>query len=130
MRVIYNDAQLKIHEKREIKRLNNEIKNLKSSYAKKIKECKKCKKSFKKADLKNMSIGRAMSIVKGSERLSGEMEQKIGEIKEKIAKITKMNLKEYIDYKNGKDKVFEENNNFEEDDDTMTEEIEKKINQI
>ena len=77
-----------------------------------------------------MSIGRAMSIIKGPERLSGEMEQKIGEIKEKIAKITKMNLKEYIDYKNGKDKVFEENNNFEEDDDTMTEEIEKKINQI
>ena len=121
---------MKIHQKREIKRLNSDIKNLKSSYAKKIKESKKCKKSFKKADLKNMSIGRAMSIVKGPERLSGEMEQKIGEIKEKIAKITKMNLKEYIDYKNGKDKVFEENNNFEEDDDTMTEEIEKKINQI
>ena len=35
------------------------------------------------------------------------MKQKIWEIKEKIEKITKMDLKEYIDYKNGKDKQFE-----------------------
>ena len=48
------------------------------------------------------------------------MEEKIGEIKEKIAKIIKMNLKEYIVYKNWKDKEFEEKNNFEEDEDTMT----------
>ena len=36
-----------------------------------------------------MSIGRAMSIIKGPERLSGEMEQKIGEIKEKQLKLQK-----------------------------------------
>ena len=63
--------------------MNSDIKNLKSSYAKKIKESKKCKKSFKKADLKNMSIGRAMSIVKGPERLSGEMEQKLEKLRKK-----------------------------------------------
>ena len=71
-----------------------------------------------------------MSIVQGPERISLELEERIGEIKEKIAKITKMNLKEYIDYKNGKDKEYEEKNNFEEEEDTMMEEVEKKINQI
>ena len=38
-----------------------------------------------------------------------------------------MNLEEYIDYKNDKDKEYEEKNNFEEDEDTMMEEIEKKL---
>ena len=71
-----------------------------------------------------------MSIVQGPERISLELEERIGEIKEKIAKITKMNLKEYIDYKNGKDKEYEEKNNFEEEEDIMMEEVEKKINQI
>ena len=47
LRVIYNDAQLKIHQKREIKRLNKEIKDLKSYYSKKIKESKNCKKNLK-----------------------------------------------------------------------------------
>ena len=70
LRVIYNDAQLKIHQKREIEQLNREIKISKTFYSKKIKESRKSKKSFKKADLKNMSIGRAMSIVHGPERLS------------------------------------------------------------
>jgi len=46
LRVIYNDAQLKIHQKREIKRLNKEIKDLKSYYSKKIKESKNCKKKI------------------------------------------------------------------------------------
>ena len=71
-----------------------------------------------------------MTIVQDPERISSELEERIGEIKEKIAKITKMNLKEYIDYKNCKDKEYEEKNNFEEDEDSMMEEVEKKINQI
>ena len=35
LRIIYNDAQLKIHQKREIKKLKKEIKNLRSTYPKK-----------------------------------------------------------------------------------------------
>ena len=94
LRVIYNDAQLKLHQKREIKRLNKEIKNLKKSYTSQIKKSKTVKKQFKKVDLKNMSLGRAFSVINGPQRIHDEMEEKIGEIKEKIAKISKMNLKE------------------------------------
>jgi len=36
--------------------------------------------------LKNLSLGRAMSIVQGPERVSKEMEEKISAIKERIAK--------------------------------------------
>ena len=92
-----------------------------NNHSKKIKESKKCKKIFKKA--------RAMSIVQ-NQKESTELEERIWEIKEKIAKITKMNLKEYIDYKNGKDEEYEEKNKFEEEKYTMMEEVEKKINQI
>ena len=51
-----------------------------------------------------MSIGRALSITQGPERLTKERDEKIREIKLKINKISKMNLKEYIKHKNGKDK--------------------------
>ena len=41
-----------------------------------------------------------------------------------------MNLTEYIDYKNRKDKEFEVKDNLQEDEDIMMEEIKKKISQI
>ena len=61
LRIIYNDAQLKMHQKKEIKSLKKEIKNLRATYSKKIKESRKVKKKFKKTDLKYMSLGRALS---------------------------------------------------------------------
>ena len=76
IRVIYNDYQLKLHQKREIKRLKKEIKDLEKLYSKNIKEKKKTKKQFKKKDLKYMSIGRALSIVEGPERLTSEKGRK------------------------------------------------------
>ena len=124
VRVIYNDYQLKLHQKREIKRLKKEIKEIEKSFAKKIKENKNNKKKYKKKDLKYMSIGRALSIIQGPERLTKERDEKIREIKLKINKICKMNLKEYIKHKNGRDK--DEN----DDEDTVMDEIEKKINQL
>ena len=46
-----------------------------------------------------------MPIVLGPGRISQKMKEKIGEIKKKILK---MDLKEYINYKNGKDKEVKE----------------------
>ena len=47
MRIIYNEYQLKLHQKREIKGLNKEIKDLEKSYTKKIKKSKE-KKNLKR----------------------------------------------------------------------------------
>ena len=60
--MIYNDAQLKIHQKREIKNIEKEIKNLRVTYSKKIKESRNDKKKYKITDLKYLSLGRALSI--------------------------------------------------------------------
>ena len=68
-----------------------------------------------------MSLGRALSITQGPERLTKERDEKIREIKLKINKISKMNLKEYIKHKNGKDK--DEN----DDEDIVMDEIDKKL---
>ena len=133
VRVIYNDYQLKLHQKREIKRLKKAIKEIEKSFAKKIKESKNNKKKYKKKDLKYMSIGRALSITQGPERLTKERDEKIREIKLKINKISKMNLKEYIKHKNGKDKDENDDESGDEnndDEDTVMDEIEKKINQL
>ena len=129
LRIIYNDAQLKMHQKKEIKSLKKEIKNLRATYSKKIKESRKVKKKFKKTDLKYMSLGRALSITDGPERLINEKEEKIKEIKKKIEKISKMSLKEYINHKNKKIKENIENDS-EEDEETSLDDIEKKINQL
>ena len=129
LRIIYNDAQLKMHQNREIRCLKKEIKNLRTSYSKKIKESRNVKKKFKREDLKYMSLGRALSITEGPDRLIKEKEQKIKEIKIKMENISKMSLKEYIEHKNKKIKEYQENDS-EEEEDTLMDEIEKKINQL
>ena len=74
-----------------------------------------------------MSIGRALAIIEGPERLKGEKEEKIREMKLKINKISKINLKEYIEHKNGNDKDENKAENEDEDEeDTVMDEIEKK----
>ena len=80
---------MKIHQKREIKNLKKEIKNLRETYSKKIKESRSVKKKFKKKDLKYLSVGRALSITEGPERLINEKEQKIKDIKKKLIKFQK-----------------------------------------
>ena len=62
--------------------------------------------------MNNLSLGRAVPIVQRPEKVSKEMEEKISAIKERIAKISKMNLKEYINYKIGKFKEYEESDDF------------------
>ena len=93
LRIIYNDAQLKMHQNREIRGLKKEIKNLRTSYSKKIKESRNVKKKFKREDLKYMSLRRALSITEGPDRLIKEKEQKIKEIKIKMENIFKNVIK-------------------------------------
>ena len=76
-----------------------------------------------------MSIGRALSIIEGIDRLIKEKSSKMKELKLKINKISKMNLKDYIKYKNGK--VKNENQMkikmMMKKEDTLMDEIEKKL---
>ena len=121
---------MKIHQQRELRKLKKEIKEIESLYSKKIRENRSVKKKYKKRDLKFMSIGRALSIVEGPERLKTEKEKKVGEIKKKIEKISKMTLKEYIEHRNGKENENEIEIENSDEEETNVSEIEKKINQL
>jgi len=63
MRVAYNHEIINIMREKEIKELKEEIKNINISFKKKIKLNNDVKKKFKKRDLKNMSIGRALLLM-------------------------------------------------------------------
>ena len=81
---VYNDAQVKKYKEKEIKSLNGKIKKLNENYREKIRNSKKKKKKFKKRDLKLLSIGRALSIINGPEKLKTEKENKIKELGKKL----------------------------------------------
>ena len=127
-RIIYNDKILSSYKKREIKYLKKEKKDLKSKYSGQINKIrKKIKtKKFKKTDLKNMSLGRAMSIIKDEEnaindknKAESEKDQSLESLNEKINLISKMNAFEYLHHING-----------EEDNSESTNEVERKINNL
>ena len=59
---------------------------------------KKTRKEFKKKDLANMSIGRALSIVNGPSASMKEKEQILSNIKRKIESISKMSLSDYLEH--------------------------------
>ena len=109
-RIVYNDRNLFIYKQREIKALKRRKKQIKEKYSKKMAlirdNIKKTK--YRKSDLKNLSIGRGSSIVKENqkaieEKINSEEEKNrlIKEIEEQIKKISKMNVFEYLRYKNG-----------------------------
>ena len=86
-------------------------------------------KSFKKRDLKYLSIGKAISILREREELiaeknnSKEGKQKIDEeFKKKSKKISKMTVFEYLRHING-----DEDKENESDSSTIDEKIEEKI---
>ena len=60
------------------------------------------RKKFRRSDLKYLSLGRALSIIDGPTRTKDERDKKIKEIEEKIALVTKMSLRDYLKYLNGK----------------------------
>ena len=83
-RYVYNDVKVKQYKDREIKKLNIELKTLKSPFNQKIKSSKLTKKKYKKRDLKNLSICRAFSIINRPEILEEEKKKRKDEIENKI----------------------------------------------
>ena len=71
-RIIYNDEKLRIYKEREIKILKKNLKEKKTQQKKRMKEIGKKIKSFRKRDLKMLSIGKALSILKEREQLIKE----------------------------------------------------------
>ena len=62
-------------------------------------------KNVKKRDLKYLSIGKALSIIRGSKSgLKKEKKDTIEEIRTKIKEIGKMNMIDYLKYLNEKEK--------------------------
>ena len=79
MRVAYNHEIINIIREKEIKELKEEIKDINISFKEKIKMNNDVKKKFKKRDLKNMSIGRALSIINGPQTAENEKKLDISE---------------------------------------------------
>ena len=104
MRVAYNHEIINIIREKEIKELKEEIKNINISFKGKIKLNNKVKKKFKKRDLKNMSIGRALSIINGPQTAENEKKLAISENEKKIDLISKMTLWEYLEHHKEKEK--------------------------
>ena len=132
MRIAYNDQQIYKIRMKEIKRLKRQLKDWEADSNKKIKAKKKTKKQFKKKDLKNLSIGRVLSIINGPEKAKEEKIQRSNEIKNKIDKIQKMNLYEYLDHISGKKKeIFDDiSAEVESLGDSVSTEVEQKLKGI
>ena len=129
-RIIYNNEKLRKYKANEIKILKKILKDKKSKHTKRMKVIGKKIKSFSKRDLKNLSLGKAISIINLREKLiaekknSKEEKGKIDEnFKEKIDKISKMNIFEYLRHINGKE---EENDN----DSSTNDDIDAKIDNL
>ena len=76
--------------------MNIELKTLISSFNQKIKSSKLTKKKYKKRVLKNLSIGRAFSIINRPETLEEEKKKRKDEIEKKIEELKSMTLEKYI----------------------------------
>jgi len=107
-RIIYNNEQLKKYKEREIKILKKGLKEKKIIHSKRMKSIGKIIQSFRKRDLKNLSIGRAISIIRKRQELlkekknSKEYKLKLDEeFKKKIGKLSKMNIFQYLRHLNG-----------------------------
>ena len=75
-RIIYNNEQLKKYKEREIKILKKELKEKKIIHSKRMKSIGKLIQSFRKRDLKNLSIGRAISLIRKRQELLIEKKNK------------------------------------------------------
>ena len=86
-------------------------------------------KKFKKRDLRGMSLGRAISIIRGFEQAKADKKKSkeekiklINEIEEKIKKISKMNIFEYLRHRNGENDDENEKNSI-----STRDEVEEKV---
>ena len=108
LKPIYNNEELLKMKKKEILELKKQTKKTLADYNEKIKKAK----PIKKRDLKNLSYGRALSLLKDSKgELKKEKKDNIDEIKRKIDEIGKMNMIEYLKYLNEKRREKESNQN-------------------
>ena len=117
-RIIYNNEQLKKYKEREIKILKKELKEKKINHSKRMKSIGKLIQSFRKRDLKNLSIGRAISLIRKRQKLldekknSKEYTLKLDEeFKKKISKLSKMNIFQYLRHLNGEQDEEERSDN-------------------
>ena len=74
--------------------MKREINKIKKKYSEKIALVgKKIKaKKFNRRDLRGISLGRAVSVIRGQEEVKEEKTKIINEMEEKIKKISKMNV--------------------------------------
>ena len=130
-RIVYNDKNLKLHKYREIKGMKREINKIKKKYSEKIAVFgKKIKaKKFNRRELRGISLGGAISVIRSQEEVKEEKEKTkeektkiINEIEEKIKKISKMNVFEYLRHKNGENDDDNEKNSISTRDD-----VEEKV---
>ena len=75
-RFVYNDKQIFLLRKKELRQLKRIKKSLKSSFSGEIRRKKSIKNRFKKRDLKFMSLGLGLSIIEGPERAKEERDKK------------------------------------------------------
>ena len=119
-RFVYNDKQVYLLRKKEIKHLKKSKKILKSSYSKDLKNKNAVKKSFKKRDLKYLSRGKRL-----------ERDKKIGEIDDKIKLLLNMPIVGYLNYLN--EKNIKENQSDDDDEISLfsvSGEIEERLEKL
>ena len=93
-RIIYNDKNLRKYKEKEIRMLKRIMKTEKLKQRRRMKSINKKIKSFKKRDLKYLSIGKAISILREREELIAEKNNS-KEGKQKIDEEFKKKSKKY-----------------------------------
>ena len=93
-RIIYNDKNLRKYKEKEIRMLKRNMKTEKLKQRRRMKSINKKIKSFKKRDLKYLSIGKAISILREREELIAEKNNS-KEGKQKIDEEFKKKSKKY-----------------------------------
>ena len=127
---VYNDKEIFIKKKKEKKALKRLKKQLKGFYSQDIKKKNKIKKATKKKDLKYLSLGRALAITEGPTRSKAERDERIKEIDEKINYISKMSIREYLNYSRDKERKKADRNDEENSVSTIDEIIEERLKKL
>ena len=119
--MVYNDEQLLKYNKKEIAFYKNQIKKLKSRYAKKYREAKK----IKKRDLYGKSLGYAKQMLELPENIKSEKKNKIDELKNEVNLLSQMDMINYLNHMKEKKMEQEKKENDVDDESTIDESINK-----
>jgi len=121
LKVVYNDQQLLKYKKKEIAFYKNQIKKLKSRYAKRYRDAKK----IKKKDLYGRSLGYAKQMLELPEKIKTEKKDKIEQMKNEINSISQMDMINYLNHMKEKKSEQEKAENEADDESTIDESINK-----